>query len=149
MAHLTGKVAWITGAGSGIGEAAAHALAAEGASIVLTGRRADALASVAAAIGDRAATAPADMTDRHAVAAIAARIAAEHGRLDILVNNAGANIPDRAWSVLTTEGADAVIDANLRSAFYGVIAALPLMRAGTPSRARARPTSRPSTRWSR
>ena len=133
MDRLEGKIAWVTGAGSGIGEAAARALAAEGALVVLTGRRADALAAVAAAIvsaGGQAVVAAGDVTDKAAVAAIASGIASAHGRLDILVNNAGANIPDRAWSTLTADGADAVIDANLRSAFYCVLAALPPMRAG-------------------
>ena len=54
----------------------------------------------------------------------------DHGRLDILVNNAGANIRDRAWSTLTMDGVDAVLDAHLRSAFYCVVASLRLMRAG-------------------
>lgn len=133
MRRLEDRIAWVTGAGSGIGEAAARALADEGALVLLTGRRPEALAAVAGAIasgGGRAVIAAADVTDKGAVAAVAARIAAEHGRLDILVNNAGANIPDRAWSTLTMEGADAVIDANLRSAFYCVVASLPLMRAG-------------------
>ena len=133
MAQLDDKIAWVTGAGSGIGEAAARALAAEGALVVLTGRRHEALEAVAAAIvsgGGRAVVAPGDVTDKSAVAGIAARLSAEHGQLDILVNNAGANISERAWSVLTMDGADAVIDANLRSAFYCVLASLPLMRAG-------------------
>ena len=129
---LDGKVAWVTGAGSGIGEAAAHALAGQGALVVLTGRRPEALAEVAAAIasaGGRAVAAPGDVTDSGAVAAIAARIVADHGRLDILLNNAGANVTDRAWSSLTSAGVDAVIGANLQSAFYCVLAALPPMRA--------------------
>ena len=133
MGQLDGKIAWVTGAGSGIGEAAARALAAEGALVVLTGRRQEALEAVASAIasaGGRAVASAGDVTDKDAVAAIASRIAADHGRLDILVNNAGANIPDRAWSTLTVDGVDAVIDANLRSAFYCVLASLPMMRAG-------------------
>ncbi len=133
MGQLDSKIAWVTGAGSGIGEAAAHALAAEGALVVLTGRRQEALEAVAGAIasaGGRAIVAAGDVTDKVAVTAIATRITAEHGRLDILVNNAGTNIADRAWSALTMDGADMVIDANLRSAFYCVIASLPLMRAG-------------------
>ena len=133
MGQLDDKIAWVTGAGSGIGEAAAHALARDGAIVVLTGRREEALEAVAAAVaaaGGQAAVRPGDVTDKDAVEAIAAGIAAEHGRLDILVNNAGANIPDRAWSALTMDGVDAVIDANLKSAFYCVIASLPLMRQG-------------------
>ena len=100
--------------------------------MLLTGRRQQALEAVAGAIasaGGRAVAAAGDVTDKRAVAAIAARIEADHGRLDILVNNAGANIPDRAFSTLSVDGVDAVIDVNLRSAFYCVLASLPLMRA--------------------
>jgi NADP-dependent 3-hydroxy acid dehydrogenase YdfG len=132
MAKLAGKVAWVTGAGSGIGEAAALALAGEGAEIVLTGRRRDALEAVAGRIRDAGGTAhvqPADVTDAAAVQAVGRFITETLGRLDVLVNNAGANITERDWGQLTPEGADAVIHANLSSAFYCVTAALPLMRA--------------------
>ena len=130
--RLSGKIAWITGAGSGIGEAAALALAAEGAAIVLTGRRADALEQVAKRImaeGGAAHIKPGDMTDRSAVQSIADWTGQTLGRLDILVNNAGMNIPDRSWRELTPEGVDAVVAANLSSAFYAVTAVLPIMRA--------------------
>jgi NADP-dependent 3-hydroxy acid dehydrogenase YdfG len=128
---LEGKVAWVTGAGSGIGEAAAMALAREGAAVVLTGRRRQPLEAVAARIteaGGKAHVRPADVTDA-AVGKIAEGIRAELGRLDILVNNAGSNIPDRTWRHLKPEGADAVIRANLTSAFYVAQAALAIMRA--------------------
>jgi NADP-dependent 3-hydroxy acid dehydrogenase YdfG len=132
METLKGKVAWVTGAGSGIGEAAAIALAREGATVVLTGRRKEALQTVAEQIargGGKASMLPADVTKAAAVQKVADTIRAEHGRLDIVVNNAGMNIPERAWSKLKPEGADAVIQGNLTSAFYVVQAALPLMRA--------------------
>jgi NADP-dependent 3-hydroxy acid dehydrogenase YdfG len=130
--QLKGKVAWVTGAGSGIGEAAAIALAGEGASIVLTGRTAGKLEAVAGRIsakGGNAMVAPADVTSAADVTAVAGKIKASFGRLDILVNNAGLNIPDRGWDKMTAEGAVTVIDGNLKSAFLCVIAALPLMRA--------------------
>jgi NADP-dependent 3-hydroxy acid dehydrogenase YdfG len=126
-------VAWVTGAGSGIGEAGAVALAALGATVVLTGRRKQALEAVAERInasGGGVATVQAgDLTKAAAVGKIAEAIRAEHGRLDIVVNNAGVNIPDRAWSRLAPEGIDTVIAGNLTSAFYVVQAALPIMRA--------------------
>jgi len=132
MANLTGKVAWVTGAGTGIGEGAALALARDGATVVLTGRRAEALQAVADRIskaGSKASVQPADVTKAAAVQKVADAIRSEHGRLDIVVNNAGMNIPDRTWQRLKAEGADAVITGNLTSAFYVVQAALPIMRA--------------------
>lgn len=132
MANLKGKVAWVTGAGTGIGEGAALALARDGATVVLTGRRAEALQAVAGQIsktGGKALVHPADVTKAAAVQKVADAIRSEHGRLDIVVNNAGMNISDRTWQRLKAEGADAVITGNLTSAFYVVQAALPIMRA--------------------
>lgn len=130
MAALDGKVAWVTGAGSGIGEAAAIALAGAGARVVLTGRTAGKLEAVAARIGAGAAVLPCDLSDAAATAAVAAEIRRRFGRLDVLVNNAGLNIQDRAWSRLSPEGARALVEGNLLSAMHGVLAALPLMREG-------------------
>lgn len=129
MAKLAGQVAWVTGAGSGIGEAAAIALAGEGARVVLTGRTRAKLEAVAARIGALAEVAPADLADAASVAAVAEGIATRHGRCDILVNNAGLNITDRAWSRLTPAGIQELIGGNLSSAFHCVIAVLPMMRA--------------------
>lgn len=130
MGQLTGKVAWVTGAGSGIGQAAAVALAGEGATLVLTGRRAEALAETARRIGPASVAKPGDVTDAARIGAIAAEIGAEFGRLDIVVNNAGMNVVQRAWTELTPGTIDQVLGTNLNSAFYCVAAALPLMRAG-------------------
>ena len=130
--QLKGKIAWVTGAGSGIGEAAAIALAREGATIALTGRNAAKLESVAGRIkakGGAAEVVPADVTSASDVSAAVGKIKASLGRLDILVNNAGLNIPDRGWDKMTAAGAERVIDGNLKSAFLCVIAALPIMRA--------------------
>lgn len=129
MARLAGKIAWITGAGSGIGEAAAVALAAESAVVVLTGRTAAKLETVATRIGANAHVLAGDMTDSGAVQGIADAILARFGRIDIFVNNAGVNIPDRDWRHLTPAGIDTLIGGNLTSAFYGVAAVLPAMRA--------------------
>ena len=121
MGKLEGKVAWITGAGSGIGEATAHAMAKEGAIVALTGRRKEPLDTVAHAIekaGDKA-MAP----------AVVARIIKATGRLDVLVNNAGTNVTARTFAVLTPENLDYVIQANLNGAYYCVLAVLPQMRA--------------------
>jgi len=132
MEDLNDKIAWITGAGSGIGEAAALALAREGATVILTGRRKDALQAVAKCIGEaggKAVVRSADVTKTAAVQVVADSIRAEHGRLDIVVNNAGINVPDRSWQRLSAESAETVIQGNLLSAFYVVQAALPIMRA--------------------
>jgi NADP-dependent 3-hydroxy acid dehydrogenase YdfG len=129
MARLQGKIAWVTGAGSGIGEAAAVALAEEGATVILTGRRAAPLEAVAARIGRAAHVQSADLMDPAAVKRVGAFIGQAFGRLDILVNNAGLNITPRQWSVLTTEGVDELVRGNLSSAMYCVTVALPFMRA--------------------
>jgi NADP-dependent 3-hydroxy acid dehydrogenase YdfG len=131
VADLKGKVSWVTGAGSGIGEAAALALAREGATVVLSGRRREPLQAVAdkiAKAGGKAKVAPGDMGDPGVPDQIAGDIAREFGRLDILVNNAGANITERRWRELTPERIKHMLDANLNSAFYCASAALAVMR---------------------
>ena len=130
--RLAGQVAWVTGAGSGIGEAAALALAEEGAEILLTGRRPAPLEDVASrirALGGKAEVQAADLTDPVAVERVGQAIQARGGALDILVNNAGLNITERDWGRLTPAGAQSVIAANLGSAFYCVTVALPFLRA--------------------
>ena len=132
MPKLAGKIAWVTGAGSGIGEAAALALADEGATIVLTGRRHDPLEHVAGKIREKGGTAHvqrADLMQSSQVQKVGSFIKDTLGRLDILVNNAGLNIVDRHWSKLTPQGIDEVVHGNLSSALYCVTVALPMMRA--------------------
>ena len=129
MKRLDGKVAWVTGAGSGIGEAAAIALAEEGARVVLTGRTQGKLDSVARRIGAAASVEAGDMTRASQVHAIADRIKAKFGRLDILLANAGVNILHRSWAQLSPAGVDELIQGNLASVFYCATAALPIMRA--------------------
>jgi len=129
MAALTSKVIWVTGAGSGIGRAAAIALADEGATVVLTGRRVEPLNETGALIGPNAVIKPGDVGDAQRMARICDEIADQYGRLDVLVNNAGINIPERKWHELKAEAVDRLLATNLSSAFYCVIAALPHMRA--------------------
>jgi len=130
--RLKNKIAWVTGAGSGIGRAAAVALAQEGATVIVSGRREGPLEEVAAEIkaaGGTAIVKAADLTNAAATAKIADEIRSQFKRLDILVNNAGVNIAKRSMEQLDAEGADQVLDGNLSNAFYCVIAALPMMRA--------------------
>jgi len=130
--RLQGKVAWVTGGGSGIGEAAAIALAGEGAAIVLTGRREAPLEDVAGWIRGTGGTAyvqPGDLTDPSAVRRIGDFIKSEIGRLDILLNNAGININDRHWDKLTPENAALMVAGNLAAPAQCVTVALPVMRA--------------------
>jgi len=128
MGKLDGKIAWITGAGTGIGEAAAIALADEGATVVLTGRRKEPLEATAKRIGGKATVEPADLTKASAVDNAVQRIVAKFSRLDILVNNAGVNIVDRTWKKISPEGIDTLLHGNLKSAFYCARAVLPQMR---------------------
>lgn len=132
MGKLEGKVVWVTGAGSGIGEATAYAMAKEGAIVALTGRRKEPLDAVAHEIekaGGKALVAPGDVMDKAMAPAVVARILKSAGRLDVLVNNAGTNVTARTFAVLTPENLDYVIQANLNGAYYCVLAVLPQMRA--------------------
>jgi NADP-dependent 3-hydroxy acid dehydrogenase YdfG len=132
MQKLKGKIAWVTGAGTGIGEGAALALAGEGATVVLTGRRREPLESVAARItrdGGTARVEPGDLTDAASVQAIVETIRSTFGRLDMMVANAGMNVLKRSWAQLSLDDAKAMIEGNLTSMIYCASAVLPMMRA--------------------
>jgi NADP-dependent 3-hydroxy acid dehydrogenase YdfG len=131
-ASLGDKVAWVTGAGSGIGQAAALALAKAGATLVLSGRREAPLEATASAIreaGGSATVSPADVADPAAVTAVAGRIEAELGQCDILVNSAGLNIRRRSWAEVDATGFASVLAADLAGPFHTTAAVLPMMRA--------------------
>jgi NADP-dependent 3-hydroxy acid dehydrogenase YdfG len=87
--HKTGRVAVITGASSGIGEATARALAADGHRVALLARRADRIQALADELGNGAIAIEADVTDRDSIVAAAERVQRELGGADILINNAG------------------------------------------------------------
>jgi NAD(P)-dependent dehydrogenase (short-subunit alcohol dehydrogenase family) len=130
-----GKVAIVTGAGSGIGRATALALLKEGYSVVLAGRRRDALERTAAEAGPDAARAravPADVGDPAAVQALFAATQAAFGRLDLLFNNAGTGAPAVPLEELTVEQWRRVIDVNLTGPFLCTQAAFRLMKAQAP-----------------
>jgi NADP-dependent 3-hydroxy acid dehydrogenase YdfG len=131
MIALDGKVAWVTGAGSGIGRAAACALAAAGARVVLSGRRAAALDETAATIdqaGGAAVPAPLDVSDLEAVRNAADTIDRRFGRLDLLVNNAGINVAARHWNAGDLGEWNRLVEINVKGVYYCVSAALPIMR---------------------
>jgi NAD(P)-dependent dehydrogenase (short-subunit alcohol dehydrogenase family) len=120
MFDLTGKVAVVTGGGTGLGEAAARALAEAGASVVLSGRRRENLEKVAADIqsnGGQALPVVADVSRREDVESMAAEALRAYGRIDVLVNNAGINIA-KPFLDLTEEEWDAVLNTNLKGCFY-------------------------------
>jgi len=118
MRTLNDKVAWITGAGTGIGAAAARALAHIGMRVVLSGRRAEPLDELAHAIGPRALARPLDVADKTAVGIVANEIVERFGRIDVLVNSAGLNARNRNWHNVTLEDWDRVIRVDLDGAFY-------------------------------
>ena len=127
------KIALVTGAGSGIGKASALALAHAGWTVVLAGRRADALAAVAAEIGDDQALAVVtDVTDPGSVDALFAQVKETYGRLDFFFNNAGVGAPLVEITELTYEQWRRVIDTNLTGAFLCAQGALRLMMAQDP-----------------
>lgn len=132
MNSLIGKVAWITGAGSGIGAAGALELARAGAHVILSGRRLDVLEAAQTQIeggGGKASVAPLDVTDPKIVERVVKGILAEHKKVDILVNSAGCNVRERSWQDVTAEAWQQVVDTNLSGAFYCIRAVLPTMRA--------------------
>ena len=133
MADL-GKVALVTGAGSGIGRAVSLALLREGYRVVLAGRRPDTLAATAALAPPGAAVLPvtADVTDPASVRALFERTAAAFGRLDLLFNNAGVGAPAVPLEELTYEQWRMVVDVNLTGPFLCTQEAFKLMKSQTP-----------------
>jgi len=132
MSNSKKRVAWITGGGSGIGLAGAQALAKEGWTVVISGRRKDVLDDAVAGIVKEGGAAEAmvlDVSNAADAEKVANAIVARHGRIDCLVNSAGLNVPKRSWDDVTTEGWDKVVDINLSGVMYCMRAALPAMRA--------------------
>ena len=132
MSKSKTRVAWVTGGGSGIGQAGAEALAADGWTVIVSGRRKDALDAVAAGInakGGSAEALPLDVSEAAAVDAAAQQILAKHGRIDLLVNSAGINVPNRSWADMDISGWDKLVEINLNGVLYCMRAVLPAMRA--------------------
>ena len=130
-----GKVAMITGAGSGVGRATALAMHAAGYAVVLAGRRMARLEETAA-MAERGGSAifalATDVSQPEAVGELFAKTRAEFGRLDVLFNNAGANAPGIAMEDLTYTQWTEVVNVNLTGAFLCAQEAIRLMKAQQP-----------------
>ena len=130
MDELAGKVAIVTGAGSGIGEACVTLLARRGAKVLVADVRAEPAEAVAAAIGDAARPHVVDVTDPVACEAMVAAAVETFGRLDVAVNNAGIGGPQAPTGEYPLDGWAAVIAVNLSGVFYCMRAEISAMLAG-------------------
>jgi NAD(P)-dependent dehydrogenase (short-subunit alcohol dehydrogenase family) len=132
---MPAKIAIVTGGGSGIGRAVALALAREGFTVVVAGRRRDALeatAKQANRAGLSVVPVPADVREQASVRALFARTIESFGRLDLLFNNAGAVAPPVSLDELTAEQWRLVVDTNLTGVFYCTQEAFRIMRHQDP-----------------
>lgn len=128
------KVAVVTGAGTGIGKAAALALLKEGYSVVLAGRRAEFLekAAAEARAGSRALAVPADVSNPESVRLLFQKTKEAFGRVDVLFNNAGTNAPGIPFEDLTYEQWKSVVDTNLTGMFLCAQEAFRMMKSQEP-----------------
>src|SRR5207253_2186840 len=128
------KVAVVTGAGTGIGKAAALALLKQGYRVAFAGRRPEPLEKAVAesGAGDRAIAVPTDVGDPKSVAALFAKVKSTFGRLDVLFNNAGMGAPAIPMEDLTYEQWTSVVNANLTGSFLCTQEAIRIMKAQSP-----------------
>lgn len=126
------KTSVVTGAGSGVGQAIAVALAKQGWRVALVGRRAEALnetVKLAGSPGKQFLLCPCDIADAAAVERMAQRVLSEFKEVEVLVNSAATNAPRRLLEVLSLKDYHAMLNTNLNGAYYCVQAFLPQMRA--------------------
>ena len=131
----TSRIAIVTGASSGIGRACSLALLQAGWTVVLVGRRADALQEVIAQAGEhaqRAVAHPADLTQEDQVKALFNEVQATQGHLDLLFNNAGMSLPFARPGDLSGDDWRRMVDINLHGAFYCLSNAFRVMQQQTP-----------------
>jgi len=128
--NIEGKVVVITGASSGLGEAAARHLSAAGSRVVVGARRVDRLKSLVAELtgrGGQALTLATDVTDRDQVKRLVDAAVQTYGRVDVMVNNAGL-MPQSLLERLKIDEWERMIDVNIKGVLYGIAAALPYMK---------------------
>jgi NADP-dependent 3-hydroxy acid dehydrogenase YdfG len=128
--NIRGKVVVITGASSGLGEAAARLLSAEGATVVLGARRVDRLKSLADELtgkGGKALAIETDVADRDQVKGLVEMAVKTYGRVDVILNNAGL-MPQSLLASLKVDEWDRMIDVNIKGVLYGIAAVLPHMQ---------------------
>jgi NADP-dependent 3-hydroxy acid dehydrogenase YdfG len=127
--NIDGKIVVITGASSGLGEATARGLSAQGARVVLGARRQDRIQSLAQELGGegRAIAVATDVSDRAQVQALVDTAVRAFGRVDVMINNAGL-MPQAPLERLKVGEWDRMIDVNIKGVLYGIAAALPYMQ---------------------
>jgi NADP-dependent 3-hydroxy acid dehydrogenase YdfG len=126
--RIRDKVVVITGASSGLGEAAARRLAQNGAKLVLGARRLDRLQALAKELKlDADAVAQTDVAQRAEVKRLVDRAVQSHGRIDVMINNAGL-MPLSPLERLKIDDWDRMIDVNIKGVLYGIAAVLPYMQ---------------------
>ena len=128
--NINGKVVVITGASSGLGEATARRLSADGASVVLGARRADRIQSLVKELtgkGGKALAVPTDVTHYDQVKKLVDTAVQQYGRVDVMINNAGL-MPHSPLERLKIDDWNRTIDVNLKGVLYGIGAALPHMK---------------------
>jgi len=127
---IKNKIVVVTGASSGLGEATARLLSAQGATVVLGARRADRLQSLAKDLesrGGKALALTTDVTRREQVKALVDSAVQAYGRIDVMINNAGL-MPQAALERLKVDEWEQMIDVNIKGVLYGIAAALPHMQ---------------------
>jgi len=128
--NIAGKIVVITGASSGLGEASARFLCAQGASVVLGARRVDRIQALAGELtgrGGKALTLKTDVTHREQVQALVDAAVQTYGKIDVMINNAGL-MPQSPLERLKVDDWDRMIDVNIKGVLYGIAAALPYMK---------------------
>jgi NADP-dependent 3-hydroxy acid dehydrogenase YdfG len=129
-AGIKDKIVVVTGASSGLGEATARLLSAEGATVVLGARRADRLRMLAKELetrGGKVLTVTTDVSQRDQVKALVDAAVQTYGRVDVMINNAGL-MPQAPLDRLKVDEWDRMIDVNIKGVLYGIAAALPHMQ---------------------
>jgi NADP-dependent 3-hydroxy acid dehydrogenase YdfG len=131
MRNLDNCTAWVSGGGTGIGQAGALAMAKAGATVIVSGRRQEPLEKTVKLIdqaGGKAHFEILDIGDKIACQLVARTILDRHGKIDVLVNNAALNTPTRFWNNMLDDDWEKIINVNINGAYFCIAAVLPQMR---------------------